>query len=50
MRILLDQNVPRALRNLLLGHDVRTAAERGWSTLLNGFWSTRLNGLVSRQS
>jgi hypothetical protein len=36
MRILLDQNVPRALRNLLPGHDVRTAAEMGWSTLVNG--------------
>jgi hypothetical protein len=36
MRILLDQNVPRALRNLLIGHDVRTAAEMGWSTLVNG--------------
>jgi len=36
MRILLDQNVPRALRNLLPGHAVRTAAEMGWSTLANG--------------
>ena len=36
MRILLDQNVPRALRNLLPGHDVRTAAEMSWSTLVNG--------------
>jgi hypothetical protein len=36
MRILFDQNVPRALRNLLPGHDVRTAADMGWSTLLNG--------------
>jgi len=36
MRILFDQKVPRALRNLLPGHDVRTAAEMGWSTLMNG--------------
>jgi hypothetical protein len=36
MRILFDQNVPRALRNLLPGHDVRTAADMGWSTLSNG--------------
>jgi hypothetical protein len=36
MRILLDQNLPRALRTLLPGHDVRTAAEMGWSTLVNG--------------
>jgi hypothetical protein len=36
MRVLFDQNVPRALRTLLPGHDVRTAAEMGWSTLTNG--------------
>ena len=36
MRILFDQNVPSTLRNLLPGHDVRTAAEMGWSTLVNG--------------
>jgi len=36
MRILFDQNVPRALRNLLPGHAVRTAGEMGWSTLANG--------------
>jgi predicted nuclease of predicted toxin-antitoxin system len=36
MRILFDQNMPRTLRNLLPGHDVRTAAQMGWSTLVNG--------------
>jgi predicted nuclease of predicted toxin-antitoxin system len=36
MRILFDQNVPRALRNLLPGHVARTASEMGWSTLANG--------------
>src|SRR5215831_11817585 len=36
MRVLFDQNVPRALRTLLAPHDVRTAAEMGWSTLVNG--------------
>jgi hypothetical protein len=36
MRCLFDQNMPRALRNLLPGYDVRTAAEMGWSTLANG--------------
>jgi predicted nuclease of predicted toxin-antitoxin system len=36
MRILFDQNIPRALRNLLPGHDVHTAAEMGWSALRNG--------------
>jgi predicted nuclease of predicted toxin-antitoxin system len=36
MRVLFDQNVPRTLRNLLPGHNARTAAEMGWSTLANG--------------
>jgi hypothetical protein len=36
MQILFDRDVARALRNLLPGHDVRTAAEMGWSTLSNG--------------
>jgi hypothetical protein len=36
MRILFDQNIPRVLRNLLSGHHIRTAAEMGWSTLVNG--------------
>ena len=35
-RILLDQNVPRRLRDHLSGYDVETAARRGWSTLANG--------------
>src|SRR4051794_25137094 len=36
MRILLDANVPRVLRNLLPGHDIRTGAEMSWSTLASG--------------
>ena len=35
-RILLDQNVPRGLRNLLTGHDVSTAYQMGWAGLSNG--------------
>ncbi|MDQ2765237.1 MAG: hypothetical protein M3Y22_17705 [Pseudomonadota bacterium] len=35
-RLLLDQNLPRALRSLLPGHEVRTAADQGWSELING--------------
>jgi len=29
MRILLDENIPRGLRRILQGHDVRTASEMG---------------------
>ena len=36
MRILFDQGTPVPLRQLLIGHEVATAYERGWSTLRNG--------------
>ncbi len=36
MRILFDKNVPYQLRRHLTGHEVRTAAEQGWSRLANG--------------
>lgn len=36
MRVLFDQNIPRSLRQFLPGHDIRTAAEMGWSALSNG--------------
>ena len=36
MRILFDQGTPAPLRRHLDGHEVDTAAERGWSDLDNG--------------
>lgn len=36
MRILFDQGTPAPLRHLLVGHDVATAYELGWSILKNG--------------
>lgn len=36
MRVLFDQGTPKPLRQLLQGHDIQTAYERGWSTLENG--------------
>ncbi|MCA9287586.1 MAG: hypothetical protein KDA05_03320 [Phycisphaerales bacterium] len=36
MRVLLDHCVPRLLGPLLEGHEVQTAAERGWDELRNG--------------
>ena len=36
MRVLFDQGTPAPLRQLLPGHEVATAYERGWSTLKNG--------------
>lgn len=36
MRILLDECVPRPLRDELLGHDIVTVPEMGWSGKKNG--------------
>jgi predicted nuclease of predicted toxin-antitoxin system len=36
MRILLDECVPRRLRQELPGHDVRTVPEMGWTGKKNG--------------
>ena len=35
-RLLLDANMPIGLRGILSGHDVVTAFEAGWNTLVNG--------------
>jgi hypothetical protein len=36
VRLLLDECVPRPLKRDLIGHDVRTVAEMGWSSKRNG--------------
>ena len=36
MRVLLDECVPRRLRQELVGHDVHTVPEMGWSGEKNG--------------
>ncbi len=36
MRVLLDECVPRALREELPGHEVKTVAEAGWTGVKNG--------------
>ena len=36
MKILFDQGTPAPLRQILSGHDVSTAFERGWQVLQNG--------------
>ena len=35
-RILLDQSAPKGLRQILSGHEVRTANEMGWAAIANG--------------
>jgi len=36
MRVLLDECVPRALREELPGHEVKTVADAGWAGVKNG--------------
>jgi hypothetical protein len=36
MRVLLDNCAPRPLRAFLTGHEVKTAYEMGWASLMNG--------------
>lgn len=36
MRILLDEDVPRRLKRELVGHDIATVVEMGWSGIKNG--------------
>jgi len=44
VRILLDECVPLPLRNLLAGHDCRSAQEMGWKSVKNGEFSRSLKG------
>ena len=36
MRVLLDESVPRGLKDLLPGHEVSTVQEMGWAGMDNG--------------
>jgi hypothetical protein len=36
VRLLLDESLPRPLCRLLVGHDARTVAQIGWTSLGNG--------------
>ena len=45
MRVLLDECVPRALREELSGHETKTLAEAGWAGVKNGL----LPGLANRR-
>jgi hypothetical protein len=36
VRVLLDECVPRRLKQELVGHDVKTAPEMGWASKKNG--------------
>ena len=44
MRILLDECLPRELAEELVGHEVRTVQQEGWSSLENGALLLRASG------
>jgi hypothetical protein len=46
MRILLDECLPRKLKYSIIGHDVATVQERGWSSKKNGELLRLMNGTV----
>lgn len=46
MRILLDECLPRRLKRSILGHDVTTVQERGWSSKKNGALLRLMDGTV----
>jgi hypothetical protein len=44
MRLLLDECVPRRLKQELRGHDIRTVQELGWAGMKNGALLKLANG------
>jgi predicted nuclease of predicted toxin-antitoxin system len=36
VRVLLDKCLPKRLKRVLVGHDVKTAPEMGWASKTNG--------------
>ncbi len=43
MRVLLDESIPRRLKNELTAHDVATVTEQGWQSksIMSARWATR---------
>lgn len=46
MRILLDECLPRKLKHSIIGHDVTTVQEHGWSSKKNGELLRLMDGAV----
>ena len=46
MRILLDECLPRKLKRSIVGHEVATVQERGWSSKKNGELLRLMDGTV----
>jgi hypothetical protein len=46
MRVLLDECLPRKLKRSIVGHDLATVQERGWSSKKNGELLRLMDGTV----
>jgi predicted nuclease of predicted toxin-antitoxin system len=46
MRVLLDECLPRRLKSQLIGHEVTTVQERGWSGKKNGELIHLMSGTI----
>jgi len=46
MRILLDECLPRKLKRSIVGHDVATVQEHGWSSKKNGELLRLMDGTI----
>ena len=46
MRVLLDECLPRKLKRSIVGHDIATVQERGWSSKKNGELLRLMDGTV----
>jgi hypothetical protein len=44
MRLLLDENLPRALTSLLVPHETKTVQELGWGSIQNGALVAKAEG------
>ncbi|MBW4630739.1 MAG: DUF5615 family PIN-like protein [Iphinoe sp. HA4291-MV1] len=45
MKIILDENLPRALKRYLSGYEVTTVQEQGWAGVKNGELMARIDGV-----
>lgn len=45
MKIILDENLPRALKRYLLSYQVTTVQEQGWAGLKNGELIEKIDGV-----
>jgi len=45
MRVILDENLPHALKKIISGHEVSTVQGEGWSGISNGELISKVDGV-----